>query len=200
LFLMKKLCAIFISWLFVFMACLTAQGVVDTITPGEFIIDPSTLQCLGFRWYVDGDDNGNATVQVTYRQSGTQQWKQALNMLRVNREFVDRDYGPYTCDNLFAGSILGLEPATSYDVNFVLVDPDGGQGTQSVTVQTISVPIAPTPTKILHVYPPGWSDVKNQPAYDTISAAFTAVKAGEKVLLYPGVHTGNVTINKAGRA
>ena len=34
------------------------------VTPGEFIVDPPTLINLGFEWFVDGDDNRNATVQV----------------------------------------------------------------------------------------------------------------------------------------
>ena len=37
---------------------------------GEFLVDPPTLINLGFEWFIDGDDNRNATVEVRYRKNG----------------------------------------------------------------------------------------------------------------------------------
>ena len=37
------------------------------VTPGQFVIEPATLICLGFEWDITGDDNRNATVTVSYR-------------------------------------------------------------------------------------------------------------------------------------
>jgi hypothetical protein len=34
----------------------------NAIVPGELLIDPPTLLNLGFEWFVQGDDNPNATV------------------------------------------------------------------------------------------------------------------------------------------
>ena len=28
----------------------------------DFMVDPPTIRCLGFRWYINGDDNGDAGV------------------------------------------------------------------------------------------------------------------------------------------
>lgn len=42
----------------------------DAIKPGEFIIEPPTLLCLGFEWYVEGDENHNAVVEVSCRKKG----------------------------------------------------------------------------------------------------------------------------------
>ena len=44
------------------------------VTPGQFVIEPATLICLGFEWDITGDENRNATVEVSYRVSGKSAW------------------------------------------------------------------------------------------------------------------------------
>lgn len=58
------------------------------ITPVEFLIDPPTLINLGFEWFLQGDENRNATVNVSYRKQGETAWKDALPMLRLKGERV----------------------------------------------------------------------------------------------------------------
>ena len=99
---------------------------MDKIRAGRFLVDPPTLENVGFRWYVEGDSNRNARVDVAYRRAGDVKWKDALPMLRVHHEIVNQDYGPYRVGNLFAGSVLFLKPATRYQVRFTMHDPDGG--------------------------------------------------------------------------
>ncbi len=41
------------------------------VTPGELVIEPATLINLGFEWFIQGDTNRNAVVQVSYRKAGT---------------------------------------------------------------------------------------------------------------------------------
>src|SRR5437899_894229 len=48
----------------------------DKVKPGEFIIDHPTLINLGFEWLIQGDDNRNARVEVSYRKQGETPWKQ----------------------------------------------------------------------------------------------------------------------------
>ena len=43
------------------------------ITAGEFVVEPPTLINLGFEWFIDGDDNRNASVDVSYRKTGDTQ-------------------------------------------------------------------------------------------------------------------------------
>ena len=51
----------------------------DGVTPGKFIIEPPTLKNLGFEWYIDGDDNRNATVEVEYRIAGSgNEWSKGM--------------------------------------------------------------------------------------------------------------------------
>jgi len=58
----------------------------NMVTPGEFVVEPSTLISLGFEWYVDGDDNHNAAVDVSYRKKGETAWREGLPLLRLQRE------------------------------------------------------------------------------------------------------------------
>src|SRR6476661_6472506 len=107
----------------------------NDIRPGEFIVDPPTLINLGFEWMIDGDDNRNATVEVTYRKKGDRDWKAALPLLRLQNERINRDlYLDVIVPNMFAGSILDLEPDMDYECSFVLSDPDGARGQTRKTV------------------------------------------------------------------
>ena len=58
----------------------------DTVTPGQFYIEPPTLIALGFEWYVEGDDNRNAVVKVMYRKKGDKEWQEALPLFRLKKE------------------------------------------------------------------------------------------------------------------
>jgi hypothetical protein len=77
----------------------------NQVEPLEFIIEPPTLICLGFKWNIAGDENHNASVAVSYRKKGTEVWKQALPLLRLYRE--ETIYNPpsfsYVAPNMFAG-------------------------------------------------------------------------------------------------
>jgi hypothetical protein len=99
----------------------------DTVIPQEFYIERPTLKCAGFEWYVSGDDNHNATVTVQFREVGTASWREGLPLLRIQREKIwgheQRDV--YETPNMFAGSIFGMEPATTYECQFTMADPDG---------------------------------------------------------------------------
>src|SRR6516164_6377927 len=115
----------------------------NTVKPGEFIIDHPTLINLGFEWLIDGDNNRNAEVQVSYRKAGDVQWKPAMAMLRLQGERIYQQASwDVVSPNMFAGSILDLEPDTTYEARFILSDPDGIAGqngrtiTKTVTVRT----------------------------------------------------------------
>jgi hypothetical protein len=109
----------------------------NKVTPGEFVVDHPTLINLGFEWFIEGDDNRNAQVEVSYRKQGETQWRQALPLLRLQGERIYQDQGVFNVvsPNMFAGSILDLEPDTTYEARFVMSDPDGfvGQTTKTIT-------------------------------------------------------------------
>src|SRR5690242_21947562 len=88
---------------------------------GRFHVEHPTLLNLGFDWSIEGDANRNATVEVRFRKTGTDTWRPALPLLRIGGERVyrARENMTYTVPPGFAGSILNLEPGTSYDCDFV---------------------------------------------------------------------------------
>jgi hypothetical protein len=47
---------------------------MNEVAPKQFIVDPPTLENLGFRWYIEGDSNRNASVAVEFRKKGQAQW------------------------------------------------------------------------------------------------------------------------------
>ena len=84
------------------------------VTPGEFVIEHPTLINLGFEWHIDGDANRNASVDVSFRKQGETAWRKGLPLARIQNE---RIYQPnvfnLVAPNMFAGSILDLEPGTT---------------------------------------------------------------------------------------
>jgi hypothetical protein len=180
----------------------------DAVTAGEFLVDPPTLINLGFEWFMDGDDNRNAAVEVSYRKQGDPQWKRALPMLRIHGE---RIYNGAQLDvvtpNMFAGSILDLEPDTAYEAQFVLTDRDGvrGEARKTVTVRTRAEPKPASDGRVFHVYPPGFTGAKTQPAFDGLMCAYNLtcsgtdwatagrprVRPGDTILVHAGTYKYN---------
>lgn len=189
-------------------ASVSAASPADSITAGEFIVDPPTLINLGFEWFVQGDENRNATVDVSYRKQGTTEWHTALQMLRLNGERIKQgDQLDVISPNMFAGSILDLEPNTAYEARFVLRDPDGtkGQATKTVTVRTRPEPMPLPGGNVYHVYPPGFKGAKAEPSFDGLMCAYNytcagtdwatagrpRVKPGDTILVHAGVYKYN---------
>jgi hypothetical protein len=189
--------------------------------PGDFIIEPATLVSLGFDWKISGDDNRNASVEVTYRKVGEAQWHKSLPLMRQQREQIGVAPGPgaatdaepryplfkYTAANMFTGSILNLDPDTSYECRFTLADPDGVSGTsiKTVTVRTRKEPMPAEGGKTYHVYPVDWNKPKQQPAFTGLMAAYymgsahfdyenafpPRVEPGDVILVHAGLYVGD---------
>ena len=196
----------------------------NKVKPGEFIVDHPTLINLGFEWFIDGDDNRSAQVAVSYRKQVENEWKQALPLLRLQGERIYQDQGVFdvVSPNMFAGSILDLEPDTTYQARFVMSDPDGFAGqsdktvTKAVTVRTRPEPKPYAGGRVFHVYPSGFKGIKIEPAFDAVMCAYNyycgggdtvtagrpRVKAGDTILVHAGLYkyhpeyyTGDRTIN-----
>jgi hypothetical protein len=56
----------------------SAQSAADQVQPGELIVDHPTLINLGFEWVIQGDENRNAQVEVSYRKQGSTAWTPGL--------------------------------------------------------------------------------------------------------------------------
>src|SRR5687767_4157527 len=171
---------------------------LDTVAPGRLMVDPPTLENLGFRWYIDGDDNRNASVAVSYRRKGERAWKTALPLLRVHHEVVNQAYQQYRTGNLFAGSVLFLRPDTEYEVRLVMQDPDGGGGTKLLTAATRAEPRAFEGGSKLHVYPAGYTGNRAAGSFEGLIAAYNAAQPGDILLVHGGLYRGSYTLTRSG--
>jgi len=218
----RSWCTICLAVLLLDSVCVAANE--NKVQPGEFIIDHPTLINLGFEWLIQGDDNRNAQVGVSYRKQGETQWKQGLPLLRLQGERIYQNQGVFdvVSPNMFAGSILDLEPDTAYEARFVMSDPDGFLAQKGKTVtKTVTVRTRPEPNpysggRVFHVYPPDYKGTKIEPSFeavmcaynyycgggDTVTAGRPRVKAGDTILVHAGLYkyhpeyyTGDRTIN-----
>jgi hypothetical protein len=164
----------------------------NRVKPKEFVVGDPTLICLGFEWSIEGDDNRNAAVAVQYRKKGTTSWKGGLPLLRLQNEEAGGSLTPgYVVPNMFAGSILDLEPDTEYECKFQMSDPDGVDGTKqkTVTARTRPVPEPFAGGRILHAYPANYKGSKEKQAFMGLVPAFrTAVEPGDTILMHAGVY------------
>ncbi|MEA2104227.1 MAG: right-handed parallel beta-helix repeat-containing protein [Candidatus Cloacimonadota bacterium] len=184
----------FIVILFLTTNCFAQKKVVAE----EFLIDPPTFHCLGFRWIITGDSNANATVVVKYREIGTVEWKVALPLLRIDEDVVNKDFESFKTGNLFAGSILNLRANTSYDASFVLSDPDGGYAEKIIQVSTLQPQTEFSPDQIIHLYPQNYRFTEKSPSFHSLTLAIESSYPGTLILVHPGIYSGNYEIEKSG--
>jgi len=191
-------------WALGFLFSATPLLAADKITVGELITEPPTLLSLGFEWRIEGDDNRNAQVAVSYRKSGDQTWKAGPPLLRIGNERINENALQYMTPNGFAGSIFDLEPGTSYDARFVMSDPDGmsGKTERVVSVRTRAEPMPATGGKVYHVYAPTYKGERHEPAFTGLLAAYYTgsshsdnfntypprVQPGDTILVHGGVY------------
>ncbi len=192
------------TFAFLLLAACTLQAQNST-RPGRFHVEHPTLLNLGFEWAIDGDTNRNAVVEVRFRKAGGGAWRQALPLLRIGGEHVhrDRELMTYTVPHGFAGSILNLEPATSYECEFTMRDADGvsGQAVQRVTVATRADPKSFVGGRVRHVYPADHVGARLEPNFIGLKAAYygegrgdwTAVRMskahpGDTILVHAGLY------------
>lgn len=182
-----------VCWHAVGLACLFLSQVAiagDTVMPGDFFVERPTLVSLGFRWYVSGDDNRNATVEVSFRAKGEAEFHTGLPFLRINGEtsFQTDEANRWSAPNMLAGSILDLQPGTEYEVRLALKDPDGSAAEKIVTIATRAEPKAFDGGRKLHVYPADYADAKEQPSYTGLVAAYAQAQLGDIILVHRGVY------------
>jgi hypothetical protein len=180
----------------------------NPLTLRDFVVEPATLINLGFEWFVDGDANRNASVAVSYRRAGTTAWEEALPLLRLQGERIAQGKQlDVTAPNMFAGSVLDLEPDTPYDVRLQASDPDGvvGMRTRIVRVRTRAEPKPAAGGRTFHVYPPNFKGPKQEPSFEGLMCAYNLtcagtdwatagrprVKPGDVILVHAGVYKYN---------
>jgi hypothetical protein len=178
-----------------------AAEATNAITPGDLVVDPPTLICLGFYWPMEGDDDHNATAAIEFRRKGDIPWRRGLNLWRTYGETAG-DGGMVAIrriPNAFAGSIFDLEPGTEYECRLRLTDPDGvkGDAVRTVSVRTRPEPVPAKDGRILHVYPYDWKGKREQPSCNGITGNWGGVRPGDRMpqpgdifLIHAGIYKG----------
>ncbi|WP_169816665.1 Ig-like domain-containing protein [Rhodovibrio salinarum] len=131
--------------------------------------------------HVDGsnfDVNGDGSVEVSYRLTGTADWQPAGALVRNSA-------GEYS------GSVLNLQSGSDYEVKLDVLDPDGlvtdsfAGGTFTVT--TSSRPAAMTEGNEIRV---------NSMA--DLQAAVDGAQGGDNIVLEDGTYVGNLNVKSSG--
>ena len=181
-----------------------ASAAANRVTAEQFVVEPATLQALGFEWYVKGDDNRNAVVTASYRKRGEHDWKDGQPLIHLHNEH-NSGPGEFIAPNVFVGSLFDLEPGTEYECRFLLSDPDGVSGTKQkiVTVRTRTEPMPAAGGHVYHVYPPENRGPFQEPAFYGLYAAWydsngvgadhynaypPRVQPGDTILVHAGVY------------
>jgi len=191
-----------------FVYAQSTSGQLNQVFVDELVIEPPTLENLGFEWFIRGDENRNSSVAVSFRELGTQDWQEGMPMLRIGGE---RIYARVQFDvelpPMFAGSIMNLEPNTAYEARFTINDPDGvmGEPTKTVTVRTRPEPMPYAEGNVYHVYPHGYQGEKTEPFFEGLLCAYNfscsgtdwsttgrpRVRAGDTLLVHADLYKYN---------
>lgn len=156
----------------------------DVLRPGAPQLDRPTLMALGVKLPVSGDDNYNATVSVRYRQAGATTWREALPLFRMLPESVVG----WQVEPQFSGSIFDLRPATTYEIQLHVVDPDGDlDQTLTLTGTTRAVPADPVAPNEKTV-----SDATE------LRGALARAQPGDVIRLADAIYTGSFSMSAAG--
>jgi hypothetical protein len=190
------------SWwlqtLAVALCCWGAPGsahAADTTVPGA-ITSYTTIECAGFEWRIEGDDDFDCGVTVEYRKAGETPWRAGQPLLRVETGLWHHGEDP---GNLLAGSLFFLEPLTTYEVRLTLSDPDGGSAQQFVTVTTRGEPRPAADGRVRFVQPGsgGGTGTEADP-FRGLAAADAAAEPGDIFVVKPGTYSTKFVPTKDG--
>ncbi len=159
----------------------------NEIVPGELDIDPPTLIGLGFEWWVEGDDNNNASLVVDFRKPGQTDWLPALEPMYFESKNINlynaKGKWSVSVDKHFAGSVIDLEEDTAYEVRLTLNDPDGvsGEAEKIFQTRTRKVPVAYESARQI--------EVKADGNGAGLEEALKALQPGDTILLHAGTYS-----------
>lgn len=182
----------------------------DKLVLGQLLEERPTFKCLGVRWYIKGDQNRNASMEMEYRRVGDKKWKKTYPALRVGGEIVDaKSSDRWITPHMLAGSIVDLEEDTSYEVKLTAIDPDGiidGEIDSSekigeelpnaifttMPMRTRKMPVVFPEGKVVHVYHESYQGKKERPFFFDIEKAYRKCSKGDTLL----IHDGNYILTK----
>jgi len=153
--------------------------VLGTLVAGEATvvgtaIAPSpTPYGIAIVWPFSGDADGDGRVSLRYRPSGGT-WKQGMPLFRVPAGTI----AGFSWGNRHLGSLFDLQPASTYEIELTLVDPDGGGIVRTLSIATRALPAAMTGAPVKAATPV------------TFAAVAGSAQPGDIVELAAGTYAG----------
>lgn len=129
----------------------------NATTPGISSAPFPTINNVALEWAISGDADLDGVVTVRYRAQGESTWRAAMPLRRIP---VGTNQG-FSWTNRHSGSVFGLTPDTSYEVELSLADPDGGAETRIVSARTRAIPREATGAVVRVATPASLSSVIN---------------------------------------
>lgn len=173
-------------WLPVLVGVLyAAPSAADPIEVGELRLDRPTLHSIGLQLLIAGDDDGDASASVRYRESGASEWREGPALFRVLPETVS-----VAVPAQLAGSLFELDPGTTYEIEVDVVDPDGGD--QVLTIEAATRPVPPAE--------PGNLRLVEVADADGLREALAVAEPGDVIELADGTYAGSFSISPSGTA
>jgi VCBS repeat-containing protein len=171
---------------------LTFQAFTD-----EIVIDGATTESISLLLpLLGGDKDYDANVTVLFREVGSNEWHDGMDMFRLRPELVTIG-GGRTLDKSpegFASTLFGLKPGTDYEIKVQVNDPDGLQNPLYAT-QTFT-----TSTKEIPQELPDQPNIINVTNSLELKAAIANAKPGDVITLQAGTYDANIFVNKGGTA
>ena len=143
------------------------------ITPGALSVPSPTLEHLTLLWEIEGDENFDASATVRYRAIGGA-WQEGTPLVRA----VPGQNVGFSWPSRFSGTVFGLQPATDYEVELHLSDPDGGCAIETLEAATRPIPEAMPGAPVTAVAP------------GSLDAALSAAAPGDVLELAAGTYAG----------
>jgi len=180
--------AVSAAWMLLLLLAATGGRVRggDAVAPGKIELK-ATFNCIGIKWDLEGDDDGDARCTVSFRRAGTKRWRQAMELFRVRFKWRDNPMNNRGRNvNALCGSLFHLAPGTAYEVRLRLEDPDGGGAEKTLAVSTHALPQHAPDARVRRVKP------------GELQAAVNGAKPGDVLLLDPGDHGGGLSVTASG--
>lgn len=166
------------------VAPLTTWAQSNAVTNAGTVSFPEpTFQHISIDWPITGDANNNSVVTVRFREQGSSTWRQGMPLRRIPAGST----AGFSWANRHSGSLFGLQPGTSYQIELQLNDPDGGSFSRQHTVSTRSP---------MQSFAGG---TVRQATPSTLSSVLNAAQPGDTVVLGSGSYAG-FNLNRDGTA
>lgn len=143
---------------------------------GQVTTPNPTLRHLSIEWAIAGDDDLDGVVAVRFRRAGDSAWRNGMPLRRTPAG----SYGGFAWGNRHSGSLFDLQPATRYEIELALTDPDGGNAQRIVVADTRARPV-PMPDAPLREVTPA-----------TLASVIANAEPGDVLELQPGNYPGFV--------